>query len=243
VEAVATLRGRGTPFRLLTNTTVYAQEGLRQKLRDAGIEVEAHEVLTPVTVTARHLAERFAGKRALVLASEPARDDLAALGRVEVVTDRPADVVVIGDAGDDGEDITYDQLNEAFRALMDGAAFIAMHRNLYWMTSQGLSLDVGAFVVGLEAASGRRAEVMGKPSPVFFATALASMGVDAGSAAMFGDDVVTDVGGAQDAGLLGVLVRSGKFREADLEKLPDGARTVGTVAEVPTLLDELAGAS
>lgn len=237
VASVATLRERGMPFRLVTNTTVYSQSGLLDKLLEVGFEVAPEELLTPVTVTAAELASRFAGKRALVLASGPARSDLAALGGVEVVDARPVDAVVIGDAGDDGDDVSYDDLNEAFRALMDGAAFIAMHRNLYWMTAEGLSLDVGAYVVGLEAASGVSAQVMGKPSSAFFGSALASLGVGADRAVMVGDDVVNDVVGAQAAGLAGVLVRTGKFRERDLDRLPEGARTIATIAELNDLLD------
>ena len=237
VEVVGGLRGAGVPFRLLTNTTVYSQEGLWTKLNEAGFDVRADEVRTPVTVTATALKERFADERVLVLASKPARDDLAVKSGIEIVEGGPAAAVVIGDTGDD-EELTHAQLDGAFRALVDGAAFIAMHRNLYWRTAEGLSLDIGTYVVGLEAASGVVAEVMGKPDASFFRSAAESMGVEPARAAMFGDDVDSDVRGAIAAGLQGVLVQTGKFREADLRRLPDGARTVGSVADLLGLLAE-----
>jgi len=74
-------------------------------------------------------------------------------------------------------------------------------------------LDAGPFVVALEYAMGREATVIGKPSPAFFDAALAELGVEAADTAMVGDDVEADVGGALDAGLDAVLVRTGKFRD------------------------------
>ena len=96
---------------------------------------------------------------------------------------------------------------------MDGAELIALQKNRYWETSEGLSLDAGPFVSALEYATGREAEVVGKPSPAFFELALGELGVSADRAAMVGDDVEADVGGAMDAGLAGILVRTGKYRE------------------------------
>ena len=73
-------------------------------------------------------------------------------------------------------------MNRAFRRLNDGAAFVAMHRNVYWRTDDGLQLDGGAFVAALEAATGVTPVVCGKPSATYFGAALESMGVEAGRA-------------------------------------------------------------
>ena len=48
-----------------------------------------------------------------------------------------------------------------------------MHRGLYWRTSEGLQLDTGAFLAGLEQAACTEADVVGKPAAEFFDTALA----------------------------------------------------------------------
>jgi ribonucleotide monophosphatase NagD (HAD superfamily) len=82
--------------------------------------------------------------------------------------------------------------------------------------ADGLCLDVGAFVRGLEYASRREATLLGKPARAFFETALAALGLSSGEVASIGDDLEGDVGGGQGAGLRGVLVRTGKFREEEL---------------------------
>jgi HAD superfamily hydrolase (TIGR01458 family) len=119
--------------------------------------------------------------------------------------------------GDLGERWTYSLMQEAFEYLMSGAALIALSRDRYWLHGGRLALDAGPFVAGLEFASGKSAVVAGKPSPVFFAAALRSLDLEApDSAAMVGDDVWSDIQGAQRAGLQGWLVRTGKYRQATL---------------------------
>ena len=122
--------------------------------------------------------------------------------------------VVIGGAGDE---FSYEALNRAFNLVLNGASLIAMHRGLSWRTSAGMQLDTGAFLTGLERASGVEATVIGKPEPAMFAAGLANLGVAPSEAVMIGDDIDADVRGAQAAGLTGVLVRTGKFRAQVLD--------------------------
>jgi HAD superfamily hydrolase (TIGR01458 family) len=144
-------------------------------------------------------------------------------------------VVVLGGAG---PEFTYDALNGVFAHLQRGAALVAFHRNLYWRTDQGLQLDTGAVLLGLEKAADAEATIVGKPSAAFFAAALRAGGVSADHAVMVGDDLEADVLGAQAAGITGVLVRTGKFRESD-EEGAHGERPrhiVDSVADLPGLL-------
>ena len=101
----------------------------------------------------------------------------------------------------------------AFRLAVDGAELIALQKNRFWQRADGLSLDVGPFVAALEYATGHEATVVGKPAAAFFEQALADAGEAAADAVMVGDDVESDVGGALRAGLAGILVRTGKYRE------------------------------
>jgi HAD superfamily hydrolase (TIGR01458 family) len=229
VDALAELRNLGIPFRLITNTTTHTRSALAETLRQAGFDVDPQEVVTAVGATAAHLKAHHPGARVFVLSDGDPRADLEG---VELVPVADADVIVIGGAG---PDFSYDAMNRVFRRLQDGAALVGMHRNLYWRTSEGLELDGGAFIAGLEEASGVKATICGKPAPAFFASALALLGATPEGAAMVGDDIVNDVLGAQAAGLTGILVRTGKFREADLEKgAPD--LVLDSIVDLPAIV-------
>jgi HAD superfamily hydrolase (TIGR01458 family) len=152
-----------------------------------------------------------------LLLAKDAHRDFAGLE----ITDQQPDFVVMGDMGDE---VNAALLNKAFRLILGGAELIALQKNRYWKTGEGLTLDAGPFVVALEYATGQQARVIGKPSPDFFRLALDDLGVAPARVAMIGDDIEVDVAGAQRAGLKGILVRTGKFRETDLQLgiEPDG---------------------
>ena len=122
--------------------------------------------------------------------------------------------VVLGDAADG---FTFETLNRAFRILMknEGNQLFSLGKGKYYQEDGELTLDVGAFAAALEYSSERKAVVCGKPSADFFNSALQDMGLSPSEAIMVGDDVVSDVGGAQKCGMQGVLVRTGKFRPRD----------------------------
>ena len=224
------LREHGIAFRLVTNTSSETRKGIAGKLVESGISVEPTEVITAVVATGDYLKIHHPGARIFVLSDEESLEDL---GEVELVN-RDADVVVLGGAG---EVFSYGNVNLAFQMLMGGAAFVAMHRSVYWKTAEGLKLDGGAYVRGLEEATGQRAVVCGKPAADFFEAALRALGLPAERVVMIGDDVVTDVLAAQSVGLTGVQVRTGKFRPQDLGR-PGGKpdHVIGSIADLPRLL-------
>ena len=231
VEAMKQLRADGIPFRLITNTTTKTRADLAQTLRSAGFEVADDEIVTAVVATAGYLGAAHPGGKVFVLSDGDATADLSGVDLVDV---DEADVIVIGGANDD---FSYGTMNRIFRRLMDGAALVGMHRNLFWKTDQGWELDGGAYIAGLEEAADTTATICGKPERAYFEAALDMLGVDAGRAAMVGDDVVNDVLGAQTSGLTGILVRTGKYRPGDEERhdgRPD--HVVASFAEVPTFL-------
>ncbi len=139
------------------------------------------------------------------------------LDGIEFVEEKP-DAVLVGDLGDD---LTYAALNKAFRFLLGGAAFVTLARNRCFRAADGLRLDVGAIAAALEYGSEREAALVGKPSPEFFLPAPGgAWGSRRENAVVIGDDLEADVGGAKAAGAAGILVRTGKFQAAQLEKSP-----------------------
>lgn len=218
-EALGRLRKRGAPYRLVTNTTSRSRASLVQRLRGFGFDVAQEEVFT-ATLAGVEMAKHAGYWHVAPFLPEPALEDLNGLelsgGTSGLAAPGLPDAVLIGDLA---ERWSYALLQEAFEYAMSGAALIALSRDRYWLKGARLVLDAGPFVAGLEFAVGKPAVVAGKPSAAFYMTAVGSLGVDSPeTVAMVGDDVWSDVGGAQRAGLQGWLVRTGKYRESALKE-------------------------
>ena len=233
-DAIAYLDDSGISYRFVSNTTRKSRRSIVKHLNQLGFDISGDLVFTPPRAAVQYL--KNAGKSRISLLTT---GDVGSEFREERfhITDESPDFVVIGDAGDG---FSYESLNNAFRMVIAGAGIIALEKDRYWMGDDGLLLSAGPFVAALEYATGKVAAIMGKPSNAFFLLALESMAVSPDEAVMIGDDVVTDVGGAISAGLSGVLVRTGKFREdalAAANKKPD--MVIGSIADIPRVFHEL----
>ncbi|MEW5990590.1 MAG: HAD-IIA family hydrolase [Chloroflexota bacterium] len=239
VDALARLEAAGIPYRVVTNFSLAHRETLAAGVsRQFGRPVEPSTIITAASAAAAWTALHHPGEPLLVFASDDARREWAGQRLVTPAqADDPATpvaAVVIGDAGDE---LSFRNLDIAFRRLRGGADFVAMHRNLWWITPRGVTLDAGAVVVGLEAALGRRATVAGKPSPVAFREAFRELAAEvraaggsrlrAGEVAMIGDDLGSDVAGAHRVGLRGLLVLTGKTDRAAVEAAAAAGRLNG----------------
>lgn len=214
----------------VTNTTTASRATLAQRLAAIGLPLTEQQLITAPVATANYIRQHYPGKRCWVLSKGDAEADFAGIDLVE----SNAEIVVIGGAE---ELLTYEAMNAAFRMLMDGAVLLAMHTNLYWRTSDGLRLDSGPYVHALELATGKQATVLGKPARPFFEQALQAIGVEAAEAIMVGDDLENDVRGAQQAGLRGILVCTGKHHADSplLERIhPDAI--LPSIADLPQWL-------
>jgi HAD superfamily hydrolase (TIGR01458 family) len=228
-EALAEATRRGVAWRFVTNATSRPRSVLLRELAAMGLDLEPERLFNGPRAARRLLLER-GWRRCHFLVRPALLEDFDGIAAV----DSGADAVVLGDLG---AEMSYERLNRAFRLLLDGAALVTLARNRYWQAGDGLMMDAGPFCAALEHASGKEAILAGKPSRAFFEAALSSTGVPAAEAAVVGDDLESDVGGGQAAGMRGVLVRTGKFREGDLERSsvrPDAV--IASVADLPSLL-------
>ena len=246
--ALATLDRRGIPYRIVTNTSLMSRAAMAAWAARAGFSLPPEHILSALSLSAAYTRRRHAGRPIFVLASEDARSEFAGQHLLsDEAAGRPgatASAVVVGDSP---ESATYDNLNHAFRLVRSGAELIGMHRNPWWLTPDGPTLDSGAFVTGLEFASGRRATVIGKPSPAFFREAAAELigelpGATRDELAMVGDDVFNDVLAAQRLGLRGVFVRTGKHGDAELASAASRRRGGGAPDAVASSLVEVVAA-
>ena len=248
-DALRTLVAKAIPFRVVTNFSLAHRDSLAAHFRTAGIDVGADRILTGASAAAAYTAARHPDRPLFVLAAPDARREFEGQQLIEPeAADQAAPgtvgAVVIGDAGDD---LSYRNLDIAFRLVRGGAEFLAMHRNPWWLTPRGPTLDAGSVVVGLEFATGRSATILGKPSPVVFRQAAAGLTRDLGGRvprhvlAMVGDDPDADVRAAQRVGLRGILVLSGKTTTTEAARLAEGRHPPDGVAasltEVVAALD------
>ncbi len=225
VDALNRLHERGIPYRIVTNNSINHRRTLAERMLAIGVPMRPEQITTAASATAAHTAARHRGRPIAVLASADA------LGEFEGQTLVPIDeangrsdvaAVVVGDAQ---EQLSFANLDIVFRLVRGGAEFLAMHRNPWWLTPRGPTLDSGAIVAGLEFATGRRATIVGKPSPGVFRAALAELAAQGGvgrlprtSVAMVGDDLRADLAPARRLGLRGILVLTGKHGREDVER-------------------------
>ncbi len=209
-----TLRERGIPFRCVTNTTSRSRRGLVERLWGLGYRISPDEIINPAVAAGRYAAAHGI-RRVLALTPEPSLEDLEGLTFVRF--EEPCQAVIVGDLGERWD---FGLLQLAFTRLHSGATLIALSRDRYFQKAGTLTLDAGPFVAALEYAAGKPAIVVGKPSREFFQLAVASLGLPAGTdpreVVVVGDDVWSDVRGAQEAGFQGWLVQTGKYREGVL---------------------------
>ena len=235
VDAIRALEERGIPYRIVTNTSLVSRASLSRWAARLGNEIPPERFQSALSASAAYAGKTFPGQRLYVLASDDARtefDGQRLLSHAEAGASgaRAAAVIV----GDSPEELTHENLNRAFRLVRAGAQLIGMHRNPWWLTPDGPTIDSGAYVTALEFAAGVSARIIGKPSPAFFSLAIDGLRGDVArqdrnrlrrnEIAMVGDDIRNDVLAGQRAGLRGVFVLTGKHTIDDLERVRSDVR-------------------
>jgi len=250
-EAIGRLDARGIPYRVATNVSAAHRETVAARFAGLGLPIPAERIVTSLSATVDDVRRTYPGQPVFVLTH---RDGLREFADDPLMTPEAADAddaraaaVVIGDADND---LSYQNLDRAFRLVRRGAELIAMHRNGWWLTARGETIDSGAFVAALEYATGRRARLTGKPGPLMFRTAFRGLAADVAAAggsalryrdvAMVGDHSVQDITGARRVGLRAILVLTGRTAAEDVPGLrgravPDAV--AGAMGDVVAALD------
>jgi HAD superfamily hydrolase (TIGR01458 family) len=200
-EFFSFLKENDIPFFLISNSTLRTSDEMLEFVKKNGINADI-PAMTAVNATLSYVRENY--KRVSVYC----RDHIKPLF-AEFDYDENPEAVVLGDIADRWN---YETMNEIFRKVWNGADMIAMHKNRYWEPDgKTLTMDAGAFITAIEYATSRDATVIGKPSPIYFQTALKQLGFKADSEfIMIGDDVESDIKAAQSIGGTGILVYTGK---------------------------------
>lgn len=228
----------------LTNTTTKTRAQIAELLTEAGMEVAADEVITAAVLTANYVRDRYPGAKCFLVNSGQIAEDMHGVDVVyphQVTGANPdtPDVVLLGGAGSEYDHVT---LSRVYDWMARGVPVVAMHRSTAWNTTEGLRIDTGMYLIGMEQTSGRKATAVGKPAPEGFLAAAGRLGVDPEEMYVVGDDLNNDVLAGQVVGMAGVLVRTGKFRQDTLDRWAADEfamqpnYVIDSVADLPELL-------
>jgi HAD superfamily hydrolase (TIGR01450 family) len=245
-EALRTLADHQVACAYLTNTTTRTRAQIAELLSGAGMNVRADEVITAAVLTADYVRSRYPDARCFLVNSGQIAEDMPGIdivyagdhGGHDPAPETP-DVILLGGAGPEYNHLT---LSRVYDWMAQGVPVVAMHRSTSWTTADGLRIDTGMYLIGMEETSGRKVTAVGKPAPEGFLSAAGRLGVDPDEMYMVGDDLNNDVLAAQVVGMTGVLVRTGKFRQDTLDRWAadefamQPSHLIDSVADLPELL-------
>ena len=217
------------PACVISNSTLKTSSEIKEFFHNNNIEFNI-PAITASEAALKYARDKY--KRVKVYCIESIKKIFA-----DLLVEKNPEAVIVGDLVDGW---SYDILNQIFRDVYGGADFIAMQKNKFWKPDgKNLCLDAGSFISAIEYATGKEALLIGKPSSIYFRTALKILGDENSSFYMLGDDLETDITGAQKIGGKGILIFTGKTKSLIevTEDLP--AYTTNNLPEVIKILDGL----
>ena len=224
-EFFQTLRDQQIRFILATNNASLTQGQYVSKLAQMGVQVNPDEILTSSMATALYLCKHNipAETRVFVIGEDGATLPLiecgfTITGLYELNDDKEnpnkgADIVVCGK----DKNLTWDKLATATLNIRAGAKFIGTNADTTLPTERGLTHGNGAILAAIEAATGIKATIIGKPEPIIYQQALALLNVDPTQTVAIGDRLETDILGAVNTGIRSLMVLSGVSCEEDFK--------------------------
>jgi HAD superfamily hydrolase (TIGR01457 family) len=223
-------------FILATNNSSLTPEQYVAKLAAMGVAVSIDKILTSAQATASYLRPRVgqSGARVFPIGEDGVLQALTATGfQICGLYETPTDYVVVGmDRG-----LSWDKLATATLNIRAGAVFVGTNPDVTLPTERGITHGNGAILAALQAATGVRPIVIGKPEPIMYQQALERLGTDPACTVAIGDRLDTDILGAARAGLPSVLVLTGISRREDLATAP--AKPTWVRADIRELTSEL----
>ncbi|RDZ64973.1 HAD family hydrolase [Haloferax sp. Atlit-12N] len=213
LDGLAAVDAAGLDRLFVSNNPTKAPVAYEARLRGAGIDATADEVVTSGTTTTAYLADRHPGARTFCVGEAGFRDQLRDAG-LELVgsTDDPEVVVVAID-----REFHYDDLRDANRALRSGAAFYGTDPDVIIPTADGDIPGSGAIINAVAGVAERDPDaILGKPSKVAQEYVLDKLGLPPEEVLIVGDRLDTDIAFGLDAGMGTALVRTGVTDDAAL---------------------------
>jgi NagD protein len=219
VELLSALTELDVPWRVFTNGTPRTPEQYAEELQRAGLPVPDDGMITPASV-AVDLFRRRGYRRVMVLAGKGITEPLEAAGieTVPPLRGERCDAVM---AGWYRQELTFDALEAAVFAVLDGAAFYSASQSLYFATAEGKNLGTSrAISAVVRDITGCRVTITGKPSLAALRFGARALGLKPAEIAVVGDDPELEVPMAHKGGAFAVAVHTGIGHAQTYRDLP-----------------------
>jgi len=205
IETVSKLREAGLKLLFLTNTDSKTPNTILKALEEYGFSINKDELFTPIIAMKEYLS-KFPKKKNFLVTTKEVAEEFQEFKQVKN-TEIP-DFVIIGDFHDDWD---VNRLNIAFKYVLNGAKLLGTQGNIYYLDRQGEPvIDTGSFVYMIAKAANIIPKIFGKPSKEYFLQALEKTNLNPDEVIVIGDDLESDIQGAFNAGIKGILVKTGK---------------------------------
>lgn len=194
----------GWKFILSTNNATKSIQEFLNKLESFDVILEPWQVINSSLATAHYLKQRFPDRGSIYIVGEPALVETLEIEGFSLDPVNPLAVVVALDRG-----INYEKLRTATLLIRSGIPFIGTNGDLTFPTPEGQEPGAGSILATIEAATGVKPLVIGKPNPAMYQFAMERMGTLPDETLVVGDRLETDIAGAQKLGCPCALVLSG----------------------------------
>ncbi len=215
LDFLDTIKAKGKRYIFLTNNSSKNKLSYVEKLQNLGIDAHAEEIFTSGEATTRYLKRFKEGARVFLLGT-PALEEEFTLEGFELVKERgqEIDYVVLGF----DTTLTYDKLWGACEYISKGVEYIATHPDFNCpLPNDAFMPDAGAMAALIEASTGKKPKVIGKPNKEVVESIADKYHLDKSGMVMVGDRLYTDIQTGINAGITSIVVFSGETKEKDYE--------------------------
>ncbi|MFW9819789.1 MAG: HAD-IIA family hydrolase [Candidatus Thorarchaeota archaeon] len=214
IETIRKLRKARIKILFLTNTDSKSPSTVYNILKEHGFNLEKDEVFTPI-IAVKEFLLKHPHKKSYFVTTKEVAEELQEFNQIK--NSEIPDFVIIGDFHDDWD---IKRLNIAFKYVLKGAKLLGTQGNIYYLDQNGEPvIDTGSFIYMIANAANVTPIIFGKPSKEYFLQALEKLELDPNEVFVIGDDLESDIQGAINAGIKGILVKTGKGQFLNSTKL------------------------
>ena len=206
-ELLETIRATGRKYLFMTNNSSKSVADYVKKLEGMGISAAEEDFLTASQATAYYLGKHHEGQALYVCGTESLKQELRCTGFTVTEDVEKTQCIVMGF----DTELTFQKLYDvSFLLLTRKIPYIATNPDLVCPTEFGSVPDCGSVCQMIFNATGKRPQVIGKPSPLMPELAMERLGYTKEETCVVGDRIYTDVKSGLNAGIFSILVMSGE---------------------------------